>query len=377
MYDTDGTYANLNNYLHGEGVYSVEDAKRELSLTPLHNTLSGIFEPHLFNEAAGFVYNEKPVKLSQNFINAVNQVVDELNKLNDIPIEKSRTGRGLESQLGSAKDFTGLISKKSEAKRKSVWLEEAKQGLVYLNSDGNTEPGKNILVSSLMMRCLVSGNSSSSDNENYFNRFLLDKIIPQGLQHLVPDNTDIYKDYILIKTLSDDVISAKWKKKCAFFANGKTSDIIDDSLTAEAAKYVLGLFNSNEFRSFIGVHEYEQVSYFNKEKFEEILDYIYTLYNFGSSLRYNLKKRKSSGKAVKSKGSAAASEKFILDELKNSNRFFNHLRDLGKEKGYRLGDIIEFYESISEKKNVKAVKKKVTVKKPVKKKPIKKRGKGV
>ncbi len=374
-FDTDGTYDSLNEYLHGDGVYSIEDAKRELTLAPLHKAFSSLFEPHIFNEAKSVAFNKQQDTLSEQFHSRLYLTIDELNKLNDIPLDKNEVQNQIESVFTSANDFNDLMKKKRSAKRKTAWLEDAQESLVHINGDGSSEKNKNIVTASILLKDLQSRGIKSADG-NFFNRLLLDRIIPSRLRQLSPSQVSDYNEYSLIKVLSERDIADKWMTELKFNTSAdRIEGLNQSSSSAEVAGFVDSLFGSDEFRSFIEVHEHENIKYFNKEKFETALDFIYTLYNLHSALRFNSGKKRNS-KPGKEGSSSPGLEKYILDELKGSLQFFGYLKSLADEKGYKLEELKKVFTPSKEKNPRVRSKKKPTVKNSNKQSATKKRGKG-
>ncbi|HKB84901.1 MAG TPA: hypothetical protein VKD08_01935, partial [Ignavibacteriaceae bacterium] len=215
-----------------------------------------------------------------------------------------------------------------------------------------------------------------SADGNFFNRFLLDRIIPSKLRQLSPNQVSDYNEFSLIKVLSDIDIADKWMSEWKFSGPAKRSTgSKQNTASAETAGFGGSLFSSNEFNSFIGVHEHEGTKYFNKENFETALDFIYTLYNLHSALRYNSGKKRTS-KPGKEGSSSPGLEKYILDELKGSDQFFSYLKALAREKGYKLEELKKVFTSSVEKKPGLSTKNKPSVKNSNIKSVTKKRGKG-
>lgn len=377
VYDSDGTYANLNDYLHGEGVYSIEDAKHELTLVPLHQAFSSLFEPNIFYEAKSVAFDEKDKTLPEQFQSGIYMAVDEINKFNDIPLDKSDVQKQLESEFKSARIFNSLLKKTGESKRKSPWIEDAKNNLAYLRRNQSDEISKNILTASIILKNLQSVKPYSENGNNIWDKFLLARIIPSKLKQLSPNQFIGTSNYEIIKVLSDTHISGKWMQECKFFeTESKNIKGHKDHLSKEAVAFITELFDNSEFCHFIELHEHENIKYFNKEKFEETIGYIFTLYNFNSSLKYDSKKRSNAAKSVKLKPSRTASEKYILDEFKNSNKFFRYIKDLAVKKGFKLEEFKNEFIFIPVDRTAETYKKKTITKKSKKRIITNKRGKG-
>ncbi len=376
VFDTDGTYADLNEYLHGDGVHSIEDAKLELTLAPLHKALSSLLEPMIFNEIRVDIFEEKNHYLSSQFQSDLNNAVDEINKLNHIPLDKYEVNKDLQSKLGSAREFTRFIDDKSGSKRKTAWFEEAKKSLVYLDGNGSAESSKNIISASFLLKELQSGKPAPGAEKNFFRRFLLDRVIPGKMRQLSPARISSFSEYDLVKVLSESNTASKWVEECKFFnTNGSGQGTGNASLSPVANEYVSGLMESEELRNFIGVHKHLDIVYFNKEKYETVLDYLYTLYNMTSPLKFKPADKKTAVKSAKPGKGSAVPEKYIMDQLKSSHMFFSRLKVLAAAKGYRFNDLKAEFKP-EETKIKRHMKKKSAENKSGRKSTIKKRGKG-
>ncbi len=364
VYDTDGTYAALNEYLHGEGAYSIEDTKRELTLAALHKALSSLLEPMLFKEIKTEIFEESEKGLSSRFQSDLNNAIDEINRLNDVPLDKSKVQKDLESKFRSANTFNGFINKKSESKRKIVWFEEARKNLVYLNGNGSADNSKNIIAASFLLKELQTGKPAAGADKNFFRRFLLDRVVPSKLKQLSPDQFNGFNEYDLVRVLSEGNTASKWAEEHDLLnANTSGSRSGKASFSPDGTKYINGLMESDEFRNFIDVHEHQDIVFFNKEKYEIVLDYLFTLYNMTSPLKYDEKKKRRTAKSTEKESSTAASEKFLLDQLKKSHKYFNLLKELAALKGYRFNDLKDELKTYK-METTRPIKKQPEVKKP-------------
>jgi glycosidase len=356
VYDNDGTYAKLYDYLQDKGVYSVETALREMTLAPIRQAITSLFEPPIFNAVKALLFGVNEDTLGEQFRSDLYSAVDEFNKFKGVYLDKIDIENHLDSEFASSRTFNRLLKKKSLSKRKLEWFEEAKNSIVHLEENNNAEFSKNILAAAYIVgsfQHFIPGPGS------IWNKFLLDRIIPPKLKLLSPGYYDSNNHYDLIKVLSDPQISSKWKQGYKFFDTmDKRKKDYNKSFSPEAEDLVRELFENIEFRNFIEVHEYQNIEYFNKEKFEAIIDYIFTLYNLNSPL-----KRKSMGVSpkIKSKGlklSDTALEKYVLDELKLSYEFFNRIKSIASEKKYMAAELIKALKSLSQNNlNVTLIKK--------------------
>jgi glycosidase len=375
VHDTDGTFAKLNDYLQGKGVYSIEETKRELSLMALHQSISQLFEPHIFEDIKSNTFNsDSKSKPLEQFQSRINNTIDELNKLIAIPIDKNFIEQKLKKEFSSIKDFNQIIRIKNKAKRKSSWFEESKHKIIFIDGNGNTENYKNIITASLVLKNLQAAHPGNG--ESFFNTYLLNKVIPLRLNELLPGSYNTYKDYLLIKVLSNKYISDKLEKQFDFpDINKKKNNSGREIYTDEGCSFIFNVFNEREFKDFIGVNEYEGITYFNKEKFEEVMDCFFTMYNITSSLKFESSEVKTIKNTAKGKNGL---DKFILNELKNSNKFFGNIKIIAEEKGYKLEDVQRAFQIEPERKTrIDKVKEKTIIKTNAKKKPTtRKRGKG-
>ena len=337
VYDTDGTYARLNDYLHGQGVHSVEQVKYELILAPLHRSLSSLLIPEVFEEIKSDIFETREFsKPSPRFQYLINNIIDELNKLGGTPIDRNSAERQFNIGFSSIKEFNRLFYTISNSKRRQSWIEEVKNKLTIDDKYIDSQNYKNLLLTSVILKNLQP-DSFPGSNEQFYNRYLFDKIIPEKMNELSTGNSDFYKEYQLIKVLSDKFIVDRFENPAGLFKKIHKKVNSDNNLYSEETRsFILDLFNENEFRSFVGINEYNGVAYFNKERFEEAVDCFFTIYNFYSVLRFNTTKRGSSKTPAAAKSREVMLDKFIRNELKNSSKFFDNLKAIAAEKGYKL-----------------------------------------
>jgi glycosidase len=350
VYDTDGTYARLNDYLHGQGVQSVEQVKYELILAPLHHSLSSLLTPEVFEEIKSDVFDTKEFgKPSLQHQSLINNIIDEINRLGSVPLDKISVERQIKVEFSSIREFNWVFNTINNSKRRLTWIDEVRNKLVAIGENKNSEHYKNLILTSIVFKNLQAENFPGS-NEHFYNRYILDNIIPGKLNELSQGKSDFYKDYQLIKVLSDKYIIDRFENPAGFFKKiNKKADFDRNLYSEETRSFILDLFNENEFRFFVGVNEYNGVTYFNKERFEEAADCFFTIYNFHSVLRFNTTKRGPSKTPAAAKTKEVMLNKFIRNELKNSGKFFDNLKKLAAEKGYKLEEVKKEFQKVPEK----------------------------
>jgi glycosidase len=362
VYDSDGTYANLNEYLNGRGVYSIEEAKTELKLTPLHQKISSLLQPEILSNIKSYIFNEdNKAKIDETFLTGFFEIADEINKLDNNSLDKTAAKKQLIYEIDSFKAFYEIFDKKNKSKRKINWFEEVKSDFVINSEKGNNS--KNIIILSLIFKNLLSEKTEENGNI-LFDKYLLDRILPLNLNNLSSENFDGYDDYLLVKTLSTKPLFNKLEEQIKFNPLKLEDESGYEKLTDGFKSSMLELFELQEIKNFIEVHKFENISYFNKEKFERLNNYIFSLYNIFSTLKFDAKPKRKTKTSDISKLDKSSIEKFVVDELKNSHGQFSILRNIAEETGYKFDFLLkEFSQTSGLKKTVKNAKKKTQLKK--------------
>lgn len=350
--DNSGYYRQLYEILDGKGVTSVENAVVELKTGPLHNAIADVFNSNNMEElrvAAGF-NGEKAVKLpvlSQFIVGKVLTVINELRELGYSMEEPGSIVSGLRKDiyvLSNIYNQVEVICEKGIMRdRKKIKLD------ISLFSDVKKAPAfKNLIVIFLFIRrLLVSVKSQNKDLNllDLYNELQLSRAMWQSLIRL-GDNYEIVKqEFDLLSILLSD----------SYQLELGTSKDIKEALVREK---ITALIANEWIRQFIGYNVYQNIVYYNKEKFESLLKWIFFTKQFERAW-----------KALHGVSIITEKERILkffslrasTESLKNSAFELASLVKLANDSDYKLNIFLDAMNSVKEKKP--PVKKKIAVKK--------------
>ncbi|MCX8106790.1 MAG: alpha-amylase family glycosyl hydrolase [Ignavibacterium album] len=346
VFDYDGRYNRVYNYLQGRGVHSIEETIKELELLPLHESFVNIFLNDFLrineNGEIDFllpeVQIEKFVELYQNkidnqkseqtikeaFDTSVNLVENFISQLNKIRSEKRKF-----KELEEFNNFIHLLPKELKIESSNHPITQSNHELIINNSY-------------IFLFKLLDKLFSITENNSAFNEFLLWKPLLEIFGYLgYGDSTAIRYDLLKLSCLSslfeqylynsehDDNISRLTKVKKSTKAINKASD--DKNAQKNIITLLTELFSNPGFNDFVKLNEYEGVSYFNKEKFEEAMKWIsfFALVNQYEKSTSALKPQ-SKKKALKER-----LQKFVSN--------FNLLKEAAEKSQYRKEKILNYF----------------------------------
>lgn len=283
--DVTGEYLRLYNYLNGKGVHSVEKALKELNLMPLHIAITDLFNKSnvvfLRNKFIDKKTQEQitgdELMLSPYLRGKVTTALLQIESLKNITIEKDIVLNLLEEDLEILNKLVRLIISNGEEKEKTTIdissyfiLNKSEQGAEYLD----------ILIMYLVVKRLLAAIQFIDKSETpaqLYDSLMFQKPIWQALIRLGDNYSFVKKEVDLLKILAstegifplaDSVIAESPDKKTKKFVTPVSS------IHQTALQQLIG---KAEVESFIQVNEYNGTKYFNKEYFETLLNWNFTL----------------------------------------------------------------------------------------------------
>jgi len=416
IYDINGDYGRLNNYLAGKGVPSIEHALKELILLPLHNTFTEIFKPELAEEFRNFCFDlpadrhgleeKSPVSgtqlkagkekttsgyFNEGIKNDLNNLINELNLIQHTPLEKSKVSKLILDDIKTVKEFSTIWKKESNKKSSPQLIKNINSFLIFFNDNGVKENKEIIFPLILLNKLPYPGDPAynSITRKNIFEKLMLDKVLANAFERWGHSYENLNKEVELIKVLLTDEIFNLLEKE---LKNGKKKNnshqAAKESLPAGKADSKMGnnfkntsteqkiidiLFSSRTILHFINLNEFEGIKYYSKERFEELINWIFTL-NGINILKEELnlpagkaglnRDEKEKSKKVKTKGGSTNSinsTKF-LTELKKSYLLFDRIKSASNDAKFKveeLKNLLVKLQSVKEKetRNKKTYKK--------------------
>jgi hypothetical protein len=355
IYDTTGQYEKLYHLLNGKGVSSIDEALKEMELLPLHSKYENFFSYDNIEKIRTYLVH-KPDKKKKEEISLPGKLDTELNSLineftNYFNGKKSvdKTDKKFHGDLNSAREFYQVWVAYSTRKNVTKWMKEC-DNLLPVNSKIETNREYLTFVNLILLKQLFSKKSDNEKIHILFDELLLQKPITNILQQQ-KNGSSIHQRMELIKVLLSIFIMRK--QKSGLKANSKKSaaKVIKKSDEQEFLTSIKSLLADDIINNFIRVNEFEGKTYFNKERFEELTQWI---------LQFNfilLPSKLNDKNDSKTKLKKSDFEKQLLKSVKENFNLYSELITKAEASGY---DFNKFTQELDKPVAVKAKTKSLT-----------------
>jgi len=240
-------YAQLTGYLNGRGVPSIEAALKETFLSPVHDAFRELIASDFLKECEMEMEEPGLEKLSRQFEGNLDWFLKEIRNYSASP------GNELAVKEKLARMFSYLIHFQKIDEFFGITENTA---LKFLQDKSPQLPMLIIWLTVHDLGSLRDENYREIISLSWLDEFLLNKLIIQSLTEVSLDDPDVWHKLRLIKTL---IITPFWLEK--------------SEQNLPAALEIL--FQYQEVRDFLQVNRYQDMLYFNKECFEELLAAFY------------------------------------------------------------------------------------------------------
>lgn len=371
VYDDSGEYTKFWEKFGSRGVESVKRELDEMRLYNVHQAFENLFSDETVDEFVdAYILNdgkdEKNLKARKLFnkyhylLNTVKHHFDLKNDLTDSMAE-------FESYCNAVRKLNDIADNKFNIKL-NLKYGSALHSL-KLHSDNDYRKSAVIFLWFLAvseLKYLFSTKDKSK--ENYLDSLLLDYPVERVLKQLGKGDYEVFMDKTLINIILEN------ERELFNITGARISEVEDKDVTIGEyiAKHKADLIRDlleNEFvRAYIGINYYQDVWYYSKENYEELLDWIFTLY----SLKYIVQREDELKKVLtKSKnGKLTEDDKPLIplqEKILKAYFVFDYLKTLSKQSGYKL-ESFKTRIMVADKKVVKPVKKEEKAKPESKKK---------
>ncbi|OGO12049.1 MAG: alpha-amylase [Chloroflexi bacterium RBG_19FT_COMBO_49_13] len=277
-------YANLTAYLNGRGVPDIDDAMKELFLQPIHQACMELINPGSFrwiisNRLSTQSVLENPAALSETVIALLNEAetksIHLLEEVKRITLGSEDVAATTESikQVLLASLYLQAFPERFPFPRSRKY----QQAMKYLHAGNQkTSPWKNgdvytwgvilgWLVTSSLGR-MFSATGYEEISRSWIDEWMLNKILFSTLENIGLDDRSNWRAVTMIKLLTSH--HAWWK------VDG-TSQVKADK---KAAYQILtGILADSDVQVYLGVNRYQDILWFNKESFEDLLWWLFII----------------------------------------------------------------------------------------------------
>ncbi len=343
IFDSHGIYKSLKDTLAGGGTYSIEEATQMLRLKPLHDSLWKLSEDCVINQLNEYLNgsldnkdNIAELEVELNLISSsLNSILYEINKTGNFNIDRIKAVKEFLTETATLKDISELIEKKTALKSCPKWLTSAADDLKILKV-------KNKHDISLLLYVFLFGsvNLQIGNGPDIFADLMLDGVLAEIIKHRKlgggdPQNINLLQFLSSAKRmrlfgsdLFDVEKPVKGKKKQTAKKDVKSSS--DSTLITK-------LLDDKEIGNYLNVNEYEGVIYYSKEKFENLIDWLFSMYNLYEAGKQEIKPVK---KGPKKESAGNLPRKFddkkFLAGLRSSHKYFIELKAASDKSGYKI-----------------------------------------
>ena len=352
VYDTNGIYEKLYHWLQGRGVASIENAIKEHTLIPLHKVFNELFSEKIFSEVNSFCFDdEKSIKKSsipENAMAKVEHLISEINHIESIPLSKEEITKELKSDLSSVKYFSESWKQALRETRIKKSLKDIKDSLTIFNS--NAKQNRQVLFIINTIKNLNGKQIYKFNYENIFDRLWIGRKLAELFDKWQYSYDAKERCIALIKCLSlqHGLLNIDFnvtKKKT--LRGKKSKENIEDAVITIESILLNKIFDSAYIRDYLNYNEYDGIYYYSKERFENLMDWMFTLNNFSFTKKllgdeYLLRKKRT--KNDKDEEKEKELTKKIISHTKKNYEFFNNLKKASDQAGYKVDDLISGFE---------------------------------
>jgi hypothetical protein len=348
VYDEAGAYAKLYGHLNGRGVVSIDDTLIELEMSPLHSALQEFLAPPNIRKIRDYLFHpdekvskaEKRVKESQissSLSHELSVLISEVEKYNFSFPQLEEMDTSFNKSIKSCKAFYDLWRRQNRRKTVPKWLIEANTHLPLKIENTDNSAICLYLVFITINSVLSNG---LSDAAFKYDKLLLEKPVTEIFNHhSIQKESRIYAELIKVLLIfyyeiSDVRIKIKKKKKDGKNNAKKPRGALQKLPFSEL------LFDEN-VSSYLQANEYNNITYFNKERFEILIRWLYQLiiiqsYDYYEKELFNLKTKKQKTTKPKKQVTKQDLDRELINTVKNSFLSAKKIMWLAEEAGYDL-----------------------------------------
>ncbi len=361
VYDAERKYELLYNVLNGKGVSSVDEALKEMELLPLHSRYENFFSYDNMEKIRTYlVYkpdkkkNDEEIALPGKLDTELNSLVKEFSKYLNGKTSSEKFEKKFHNDLSTSRKFFQFWITHTNRKSVTKWMKGCDK-ILPIKSKVETNREYLTFINLILLKQLFSKKSDNEKIHILFDELLLSKPVTNILQKQT-NGTSIYQRIELIKILLMSFLLEKKKSPVKAISEKSNVSSLKKQDGNEILTLIKSLLDENIVHKFLRVNEFEGITYFNKERFEELLRWI-LLFNLTQIPSHISGKQNSRKQTTKTEF-----DKEILKISKNNYERFIELIDKAELSGYNF---IKFREGLD----------KVRDKREKTKKPIKKRKK--
>ena len=308
IYDTDGSWEKLYYHLGGRGVYSLDQEMKELKLNPFHQSIIDFLDPtfvsRIKSEITQPAKDKKKSELTEREIEVrLNNVMAHLNRVQNVLLDSNKITNEVIKDIYSERELIKIL--RNLRKLHPVIYERINRDFLSI-SEAAHENNWVIFLSILLFSRILNSNGRSN---KLFDELILGKALRLSLEKTSERHEEIGNNILLIKILASDSS-----------ADGDIKKLLDN----------------NETRWYIGLNEYEGIKYFNKERFENLFKWIFSL----KILKLVNTKSKRRSKPTEGKKPVLGKSETAVKNILKDYKSFEKIRKASDNSGYKFDQFL-------------------------------------
>ncbi len=342
IYDTTGEFETLYQTIRGTGVPSIEEKLKEMKLAPIHETLSYLLDKNNLTEITKLTFAESGIsperadngdfELPQLVRDRLTGFMNQVAELKKIPLDPENalatTKQLMKLTRTFQNSFNNLKTKKT-AQKKLELIEDS-----IMTSGKNNQEEKQLLISFYFIYGIFNSlvYNTKLNWSDLYDSLQINKALIEIFKDLGHNVENIYNEAYLVKALIS---------KAYLFTE---PEILNPD---NVSTFIAELINNKEVARYISLNEFEGILYYNKENFENLLNWIFTALSIFYSKVFDDQNKKS--QSVKNKKAAqtvpktsiSQYEKALIKQLAENYDVIELLKLKSAEAGYRLVNLKE------------------------------------
>ena len=257
-------YAQLNAYLDGRGVPSIDETLKELFLRPIHQKFTAIMNADTIQKLIASKTTPKKPKPGTTILDEIEtnyiELLDEIKNFTASSRDTTQIASDVRNEMETIlqlENFEGIFS--------STRSKELKNAIAFLNESMSHDLFDcSILFGWTLIRHLgriLSEDDYEAQSRSWFDEWLLGKIITPVFHDLGFADSQSFQAMALIKILTSH---QNWFK-------------IDSEKKGLTYRIFKKLLDDQEIQQFLQINRYQDVLWFNKEAFEMLVRWLFAI----------------------------------------------------------------------------------------------------
>ena len=276
VYDETGEYFEISQRFQNQGHSDIRRAVKELRLAPVHNEFTSVFEDKVLSLITDyFILLDDPEGefleldyINQKFTGLINIVKNHFNLKADV----NQLASDFEDKLKTVGRLNSILG------NKKIFERDVRYRDIYdsmrLSPKSNYRENEIIFLVWLLIRKMnkmFSNNNTLQDN--FVEELVLDTPVRNILKRLGKSENDVDRDILLLNILN------RYDEKF-FDLDKEVEENNKENFSAYLkikSKEILEFFEDPAIKAYLGINRYEGVTYYSKENFENLINWLFTL----------------------------------------------------------------------------------------------------